>query len=497
MKHCFGYIRVSTKKQEEGVSLEAQKDAILAFAGQKGLIVTKWFEEKQTAAKRGRPIFNKMMKELRSGAVDGVIFHKIDRSVRNLTDWDAISQLPNLGIDIHIATENIDFNSRGGRLTADILAVIAADFIRNHRTEVMKGQQGRLKQGLYPFRAPIGYLDNNTRLSKTKKRDLPKRICPKKGPLIKELFALYATGQHSIRSLMPIMEKRGLCNHVGKPLSKHGIETILRNPFYTGLIVMQRSGDVFEGVHEPIIDPQTFKLVRDIKSGKAGKKVTKHNHVYRGLFRCGLCDGPMSPERQKARVYYRCQQSNCPTTTIREDVLENELQSHLAMLQFKSDDARTLETNWKAWVESDERTQQCRSVELQISEVRARVERLTDLLIDGTLTKEDFNTRKQTLSLELREKEAERQKIETGHLSDAEMQIFIELMKNLAVLYETAKPPEKRWMVQNWFSNRTVSGKKLCLQSYSWLQSRNLAELAPYVKQHDPLIDLLSRYKIR
>lgn len=32
MKPCFGYIRVSTQKQGEGVSLEAQRDAILAFA---------------------------------------------------------------------------------------------------------------------------------------------------------------------------------------------------------------------------------------------------------------------------------------------------------------------------------------------------------------------------------------------------------------------------------------------------------------------------------
>ncbi|MFV1877678.1 recombinase family protein [Nioella sp.] len=160
MKPCFGYIRVSTQKQGEGVSLEAQKDAIISFASRQNLSVVKWFEERQTAAKGGRPIFNQMLGQLKRRAARGVIIHKIDRSARNLRDWAMFSELPDMGVDVFIATENLDFNSRGGRLTADIQAVIAADYIRNLREETIKGLHGRLKQGLYRFRAPIGYLDN-------------------------------------------------------------------------------------------------------------------------------------------------------------------------------------------------------------------------------------------------------------------------------------------------------------------------------------------------
>src|SRR5208337_4763709 len=54
---------------------------------------------------------------------------------------------------------SLDLNTRGGRLSADIQAVVAADFIRNLREETKKGFYGRLKQGLYPIAAPIGYLD--------------------------------------------------------------------------------------------------------------------------------------------------------------------------------------------------------------------------------------------------------------------------------------------------------------------------------------------------
>ena len=489
MTPCFGYVRVSTKKQGEGASLQAQKDAITAFANQNKLQVTEWFEELETAAKRGRPVFNRMLGKLIKGPVKAVIFHKIDRSARNLKDWSVVSELPEQGVSVHIATESIDFESRGGRLTADMLAVIAADFIRNHRTEVKKGQRARLQQGLYPFRAPIGYLDNNTRADTSKRRDLPKRVCPVKGPLVKELFRLYASGQYSIRALIPEMKARGLRNHAGKPLTKHGIETILRNPFYTGVIYLRASGQAFDGIHEPLIDPATFKRVRDIKAGRAGKKVTRHNHRYRGLFRCAYCDGPMSPEKQKGTVYYRCQAPLCPTTTVREDTLEAKIETMLGQMQYGKAVTDTLMKDWQKWISSDARFERANSVDLRLAELTARMDRMTDMFIDGSLTEADFNRRKETLLLEKAQLESERQELEQEHLPRDEMQKFLELMKALKTLYKLAKPEERRWMVETWFSNRKVRGREPCLEPYSWLLSQNICVLAPYVKKHAPVIE--------
>lgn len=185
MKRCFGYIRVSTVKQGDGVSLVAQREAILAFASRNHIEIMQWFEEKETAAKRGRPIFNKMMSELRRGKAQGLVIHKIDRSARNFADWAKIGELQDAGVDIHFATESLDFASRGGRLTADIQAVIAADYIRNLREETIKGITGRLKQGLYPFGAPIGYVNNGG--------GKPKTLDPLRAPLVKLAFEHYST----------------------------------------------------------------------------------------------------------------------------------------------------------------------------------------------------------------------------------------------------------------------------------------------------------------
>ena len=106
-KRYFGYIRVSTAKQgEKGVSLQEQQNAIRQYAQRYGLSILQWFEERESAAKRGRPIFAQMMRQLRLGKAQGVIIHKIDRSARNLKDWADRGELIDSGIEVHFANES-------------------------------------------------------------------------------------------------------------------------------------------------------------------------------------------------------------------------------------------------------------------------------------------------------------------------------------------------------------------------------------------------------
>jgi site-specific DNA recombinase len=51
MKKLFGYIRVSTARQgERGVSLQEQRDAIERYAQRSEIELSRWFEERVTAA---------------------------------------------------------------------------------------------------------------------------------------------------------------------------------------------------------------------------------------------------------------------------------------------------------------------------------------------------------------------------------------------------------------------------------------------------------------
>src|SRR5438034_3024429 len=99
-------------------------------------------------------------------------------------------------------------HSRGGRLSADIQAVVAADYIRNLREETRKGFYGRIKQGFYPLPAPLGYLNKGK--ARVKEPD------PAKSALVKRTFELYATNRFSLDALRDEMYRAGLRNRRDK-----------------------------------------------------------------------------------------------------------------------------------------------------------------------------------------------------------------------------------------------------------------------------------------
>jgi site-specific DNA recombinase len=116
-----------------------------------------------------------MVRELRRKKAAGVIIHKVDRGSRNGHDWATIGDLVDAKIDVRFAHDNIDLTTRGGRLTADVLAAIAADFIRNNKEVVRQCMHGWLKLGYYPWPAPPGYENRGEHQLKT--------VDPVRGPL--------------------------------------------------------------------------------------------------------------------------------------------------------------------------------------------------------------------------------------------------------------------------------------------------------------------------
>ena len=470
MKSCFGYIRVSTKRQGEGFSLEAQKEAIEHFATQHGIAVTRWFEEQQTAAKSGRPVFNQMLKALRSGHATGVIMHKIDRSARNFSDWAKIGELADSGITIHFATESLDFHSRGGRLTANIQMAIAEDYIRNLKDEVRKGQVGCLKRGLYPFAAPIGYQNNGK--GKLKTPD------PIRATLIKKAFELYASGEYSTRTLRHKMGRLGLRNQRGALISKGCLEKFLSNPFYTGIIRIRRTGAVYQGAHTPIISVYLFETVQTIKAGRSGKKVTKHNHTYRGLFRCKQCHTSMIPERQKGHVYYRCHSTTCPPNTIREESLEEAVTTALQAVNASDEQWSQFTMAFKTWLKNRRSDDGSKQMTLKKAQLELRKERLIDALIDRLVDEEAYNKRMKALLLESTRLENHARVIKQKQHDPDHTYKFLELVKSLAGHYEMAKPAERREIVKIALSNREVSNKKVYLEPSKWLQAAHMAPSA-------------------
>jgi site-specific DNA recombinase len=460
MKQCFAYIRVSTPKQKEfGVSPEEQRDAIARYAASHDLSIIQWFEEVQTAAKSGRQQFTKMLRFLRQGKADGVIIHKIDRSARNLRDWVDLGELIDAGVTVYFANENLDLHTRGGRLSADIQAVVAADFIRNLREETKKGFYGRLKQGLYPLGAPLGYLDCG--------KGKPKAIDPVRGPLVRTAFELYATGEYNLDQLVSEMYRRGLRNRNGNMVTKNGFSTILNSPFYCSLIRIMKTGETFQGIHPSLIQTELFKRVHNILRGKVHTKARRHEHTFRRLLTCGHCGKTPRSESQKGHIYYRCHTNDCPTKCIREEAVDEAVLNVLRRIALTEKEktffSQKLDQKLGSLVEQWEAQREAWKV--QLGQVKTRLDRLVEAYLEGTLEKELFESRKAALLMEQREiqeKLSEDRSDVAKHV--ARVLEIVELANTAWLSYETQNQYGKRELVQIATTNRLVFGKNVVVE---------------------------------
>lgn len=125
---AVAYIRVSTEKQaEHGVSLDAQRAKIEAYAGLYDLHLVDVIVDAAVSAKTlARPGLDRARMLLRSGTADAMVVARLDRLTRSVRDLGAL-------VDEHFVSgrsallsvsEQIDTRSAGGRLVLNVLASI-------------------------------------------------------------------------------------------------------------------------------------------------------------------------------------------------------------------------------------------------------------------------------------------------------------------------------------------------------------------------------------
>jgi site-specific DNA recombinase len=459
MRRCFGYIRVSTTRQgKEGASLPEQKAQIEAYAARMGYIIVRWYEDQETAAKTGRTQFTQMLRAIRRGEAEGIIFHKVDRSMRNYVDWAAINRLLDEGVFVHIAAESLDLNSRSGRLTANILAAVAVDYIYNLKDEVNKGQTGRLKQGLYPWGAPPGYLNNGG--------TEPKTIDPIRGALILRAYKEYAIGMHTLRTLQEATYAWGLRTKSGKRLSLNVLNQILRRKFYIGIIEIR--GETYIGRHKPLIPKPLFDRVQAVLDGRTGPRIYQRSpYVFQRMLVCAQCGRRLNAETQKGHRYYRCHAESCRGTSLRETTILERLYEDIVVMNLSDETYQSVMEALKQ-KKNDARRDHVETkklLTLRLNQINDRLMRLDDAYLDGVLDKDTVQTKKATLHNEkLNLDQALSEKEGASERFDARAAKFLELLKSLQGLAKQAEGHELRKVLQSAISNCTVQQKNVVVE---------------------------------
>src|SRR5262249_27252018 len=95
----------------------------------------------------------------------------------------------------------------------------------------------------------------------------------------------------------------------GQLITRSYFYTILRNPFYAGMIVWD--GVSYMGKNEPMVTLDEFERVQQILGGPGTVRPQKHTFAFTGMIRCGACGLLVTAEHKINRfgsryTYYHC-----------------------------------------------------------------------------------------------------------------------------------------------------------------------------------------------
>jgi hypothetical protein len=273
----------------------------------------------------------------------------------------------------------------------DIHVAVAKHYVENLKEEVKKGMREKAEQGLYPGRAPFGYRNNPL----TRAVD----VNDERASIARRIFELYATGNHSLKSLRQAVQE-----DTGIRISRAYLESMLKNPFYIGRFIWR--GVEYKGKHEAIVSLELFQRVQDAFAGRNKPKYRKHNFAFAGLLTCAHDGCTVTTELQKGRyIYYRCSQGRgkCSLPYMREQDLSDRLGELLKGIYVPETVAHTIvnSLNTDLGQSQARRKEQAAAIQQRLGMLRNRMDQIYEDKLEGKIS-EEFWQRKQN---EYREQE--------------------------------------------------------------------------------------------
>jgi site-specific DNA recombinase len=292
------YARKSTDSEDKQVqSLDDQISAMNARAKTLGLKIAYTVKESKSAKSPfQRPIFDKMIGDIRDGKANGVICYQLDRLSRNPAENGLIQQLLQDEVIQHIQTIDKSYRPEDNSLLFSIEAGMSNEYVRDLIRKVKRGSYSKAEKGWLPGRPAIGYL--NDRDNKTIISD------PDRFHVVRKLWDMALTETYTVAEIARLADRQlGLKQPKrkrsgGNPLSYSAVYGMFRNPFYMGKL--RYGGKIIEGNHKPMVTDAEFNKVQAwINPGYTTRPKDKEfAFMFRGMFTCGDCGFGVTTQRK-------------------------------------------------------------------------------------------------------------------------------------------------------------------------------------------------------
>ena len=288
------YLRVSTEEQRLRESINNQRHLATTYCRLNNLVIVDEYADDGVSGASPlaqRPQGRRLLDDAATGRFEAVIVSRVDRFSRSTLDLlRTIECLDQVNVALRSASEPFETSSSSGRFLLAMLGSVAQlerDVLRERLT---LGYQRAVREGRWiGGNPPLGY-----RLSRGRKLE----IAPAEADVVRRIFALYATGGHSVLTIANVLNldgvptaramRVGFGGYIALHWSGKLIAQVLKNRLYTGRQILPSSG--IERNAPAIIDDTTFGAAAAVALGRYRQpRQPPEPPLLQGLARCAHC----------------------------------------------------------------------------------------------------------------------------------------------------------------------------------------------------------------
>ena len=413
------YCRVSTDKEDQLNSLEAQKEFFAAYTERTGdNLVRLYADEGISGTKiKNRREFLRMMADAEHRLFDMVVVKDISRFARNTVDLlQNVRKLKALGIETQFLTANMT-NMGNSEFVLTIFGALAQEESANTSKRVkfgkkMNAEKGRVPNIVYGYNKTIGDYFNLA-------------VNNEEAAIVRQIYQWYTEEGYGAAKISIMLNERGLKTKRNCQWSQNGVCRILTNELYTGKIIngKQEVADFLTGqrtekdetdwmvVDRPdlrIVEPEVFEQAQQIMKNrgqafKVDKERQSNKYLFSTLIKCKECGWSF---RRTVRTYkntyirWVCSGHNgkgaesCPNAiAVDEDELIDVLQEYFTgLLQSKKNVIRYVVGEFqRVYRAKDENLDYEKELTSQLAKLTKSRQKYMDMYADDLISREELN----------------------------------------------------------------------------------------------------------